>query len=165
MDGPQAAYRLGCVHNAVSERWTGPASVARMAVDTALVGRTFPPTEPYTATREKLLEFARATGSEFDGNTAPATFPIVVAFAAMTALMEDPDVGIALHRVVHGEQRFTYTRPVVVGDRLVAALSVDTLRQIGGADIIGTRSEITDENGEAVCTAYATLVHRAEEPA
>ena len=133
-----------------------------MAVDSALVGRTFPPTEPYTVSREKVLEFARATGSEFDGRTAPATFPIVVAFSAMTALMEDPEVGIALHRVVHGEQRFTYTRPVLVGDRLTATLTVDSLRQIGGADIIGTRSEVTDEQGEAVCTAFATLVHRGE---
>jgi acyl dehydratase len=136
-----------------------------MAVDTALVGRAFPPTEPYAVSHEKVLEFARATGADFDGRTAPATFPIVVAFGAMTALMEDPEVGIELHRVVHGEQRFTYTRPVVVGDRLSATLTVDTLRQIGGADIIGTRSEITDEHGEAVCTAFATLVHRAEESA
>ena len=126
-----------------------------MAVDTALVGRTFPPTDPYTASREKMAEFARATGSEFDGTTAPATFPIVVAFAAMTALMEDPEIGIALHRVVHGDQRFTYTRPVVVGDVLTATLTVDSLRQIGGADIIGTRSEITDGHGEPVCTAFA----------
>ena len=136
-----------------------------MAVDTTLVGRSFPPTQPYTVTREKVAEFARATGSDFDGRTAPATFPIVVAFAAMTALMEDPEVGISLHRVVHGDQRFTYTRAVTVGDRLMAALTVDTLRQIGGADIIGTRSEITDERGGHVCTAYATLVHRGEEPA
>ncbi len=136
-----------------------------MAVDTSLTGRTFPPTEPYTVHREKVAEFARATGSEFDGHTAPATFPIVVAFAAMTGLMEDPDVGIALHRVVHGDQRFTYTRPVRVGDRLSAVLTVDSLRQISGADIIGTRSEITDEAGEHVCTAYATLVHRGEDEA
>ena len=134
-----------------------------MAVDPALAGRTFPATEPYPVSREKVAEFARATGSDFDGHTAPATFPIVVAFAAMTALMEDPEVGIALHRVVHGEQRFTYARPVSVGDVLSATLSVDTLRQIEGADLIGTRSEITDAHGEHVCTARATLVHRGEE--
>ncbi|MGZ4485060.1 MAG: FAS1-like dehydratase domain-containing protein [Nocardioidaceae bacterium] len=134
-----------------------------MAVDPSLVGRTFPPTEPYAVSREKILEFARATGSTYDGGAAPVTFPIVVAFAAMTALMEDPSVGIALHRVVHGEQRFTYTRPVVEGDRLSAALTVDTLRQIGGADIIGTRSEITDGDGLPVYTAFATLVHRGED--
>jgi hypothetical protein len=131
-----------------------------MAVDASLSGRTFPPTEPYRVSREKVLEFARATGSADDGVTAPATFPIVVAFAAMNALMEDPDVGISLHRVVHGEQRFSYTRPVRVGDELTATLTVDSLRQIGGADIIGTRSEITDAEGLPVCTAFATLVHR-----
>jgi hypothetical protein len=134
-----------------------------MPVDPSLAGRTFPATEPYTVSAEKILEFAAATGSTYDGRTAPATFPIVVAFSAMTALMEDAEVGIALHRVVHGEQRFSYTRPVVAGDRLTATLTVDTLRQIGGADLIGTRSEITDADGGHVCTAYATLVHRGQD--
>ena len=134
-----------------------------MAVDASLAGRTFPPTPPYTVSEERVLEFARATGSTYEGHAAPATFPIVVAFPAMTALMEDPSVGIALHRVVHGDQRFTYTRPVVVGDVLTATLTVDSLRQIGGADIIGTRSEITDGDGLPVCTAFATLVHRGED--
>jgi acyl dehydratase len=134
-----------------------------MAVDESLAGRTFPPTAPYRVSYEKLLEFARATGSEYDGGAAPATFPIVVAFAAMTELMQDPSVGIALHRVVHGEQRFTYSRPVVAGDELTATLTVDTLRQIGGADIIGTRSEITDAQARPVCTAFATLVHRGDD--
>src|SRR3954452_17723042 len=134
-----------------------------MSVDGSLAGRSFPPTEPYVVSEERVLEFARATGSSYDGHAAPATFPIVVAFAAMTALMEDPSVGIALHRVVHGEQRFTYTRPVVAGDTLTATLTVDTLRQIGGADIIGTRSEIADADGHPVCTAFATLVHRGED--
>jgi len=130
-----------------------------MPVDQSLAGRTFPPTPPYTVSRERVSEFALATGSTYDEGAAPATFPIVVAFAAMTQLMQDPSVGIELHRVVHGEQRFTYTRPVVVGDELSAVLTVDTLRQIGGADIIGTRSEIVDAGGLPVCTAFATLVH------
>jgi acyl dehydratase len=134
-----------------------------MAVDPSVAGRTFPSTPPYTVSREKLVEFAHATGSTYGGGAAPATFPIVVAFAAMTALMQDPSVGIELHRVVHGEQRFTYTRPVVPGDELTATLTVDSLRQIGGADIIGTRSEIVDGDGRPVCTAYATLVHRDED--
>jgi acyl dehydratase len=133
-----------------------------MTVDASLAGRTFPPTEPYVVTRERLGEFARATGSTYDGGAAPATFPIVVAFGAMTALMEDPSVGISLHRVVHGEQRFAYTRPVVEGDALTATLTVDSLRQISGADIIGTRSEVTDADGQHVCTAFATLMHRGE---
>jgi hypothetical protein len=45
---------------------------------------------------------------------------------------------------------------------LTATLTVETLRQISGADIIGTRSEITDAAGLPVCTAFAVLVHRME---
>lgn len=135
-------------------------------VDSTLVGRTFPPTAPYVVTEERLAEFAAATGTPYaEHGPAPTTFPIVVAFAAMRALMDDPGVGIALHRVVHGEQRFSYTRPVVAGDVLVATLTVDSLRQLGGADIIGTRSEIVDEAGAPVVSAYAVLVHRGGEDA
>ena len=46
------------------------------------------------------------------------------------------------------------------GDVLSATLSVASLRQIGGNDIIGTTSELTDADGALVCTAQATLVHR-----
>jgi acyl dehydratase len=134
-----------------------------MGVDASLVGRTFPAGDPYRVTDERIAEFAAATGSQYDGGPAPVTFPIVVAFRAMRALMDDPGVGIALHRVVHGEQRFSYTRPVVAGDELSATLTVDTLRQIGGADIIGTRSEITDAAGHHVVSAHAVLVHRGED--
>src|SRR5690349_2737060 len=124
-----------------------------MPVDASLTGRTFPPTRPYTVSSEKLLEFARAPGWTYGREPAPTTLPIVVAFQAMTELKQDPTVGISLHRVVHGDQRFTYTRPVVAGDELTATLTVDSLRQIGGADIIGTRSEIADADGKPVCTA------------
>lgn len=136
-----------------------------MAVDPDLKGRAFPPTAPYVVSEAKLREFAEATGSTYDGGSAPATFPIVVAFAAMQGLMQDPSVGMTLHRVVHGEQRFEHARPVVAGDELTARLTVDSLRQISGTDILGTRSEITDAAGDVVCTAFATLVHQQEESA
>jgi acyl dehydratase len=133
-----------------------------MAADAGLAGRTFPPTRPYDVTAERVAEFAAATGTPWsEGDPAPVTFPIVVAFAAMQELMADPEVGIELHHVVHGEQRFGYERPVRVGDRLTARLTVDSLRQIGGADIIGTSGAVTDADGDLVCTAKAVLVHKA----
>jgi hypothetical protein len=133
-----------------------------MAVDAALAGRTFPPTEPYDVTAVAVADFATATGTPYQpGDPAPATFPIVVAFAAMQGLMADPEVGIELHHVVHGQQKFVSERPIAVGDRLTATLTVSSLRQIAGTDIIGTSSAITDASGALVCTADATLVHRA----
>ncbi len=133
-----------------------------MPVDPSLSGRTFPQTQVYDVTEERVAAFAAATGTLYaSGGPAPATFPIVVAFAAMQALMSDPDVGIELHHVVHGQQKFVHERPVRAGDALRAALSVTGLRQIGGADIISTSSAITDAAGALVCTAEATLVHKS----
>ena len=59
-------------------------------------------------------------------------------FEAMNAFLEAEQ--IELHRIVHGEQRFSYDRPLAVGDRLRATLTVTGLRQLGGADVISTSS-------------------------
>ena len=132
-----------------------------MPVDPSLVGRSFPPTRAYAVSAERVRAFAEATGGAWEQGPAPATFPIVLAFDAMHAFLEAEQ--LELHRIVHGEQKFAYRRPVVVGDVLTATLTVASLRQIGGNDIIGTASEITDGSGAVVCTTSATLVHRGAE--
>jgi acyl dehydratase len=129
-----------------------------MAVDQSLVGRSFPPTTPFEVTEDRVRAFAQATGTSYDGGAAPATFPIVMAFEAMNAFLEAE--ALDLYRIVHGEQRFTYERPIVPGDVLTATLRVASLRQIAGNDIIGTTSEVTDTSGALVCSTAATLVHR-----
>lgn len=133
-----------------------------MPLDPSLAGRTFAPTPPYTVSREKIAEFNAAIGAEpvDGGRTAPLTFPIVIAFGAMTRLMTDPDVGIELHNVVHGDQRFEQRRPIRAGDELVGTITIDTLRAAAGMDMIGTRTEVATTDGEPVATAFATLVHR-----
>jgi len=127
-----------------------------MPVDQSLVGRDFPPTTPYRVSAEKVREFAAATGSQVE--PVPATFPIVMAFEAMNAFLAEAD--IELSRIVHGEQRFAYERPIALDDVLTATLTVASLRSIGGNDIIGTRSEVRDAAGNLICTTTATLVHR-----
>jgi 3-hydroxymyristoyl/3-hydroxydecanoyl-(acyl carrier protein) dehydratase len=135
-----------------------------MPVDESLVGRVFPPTSPYAVTAGKIGEFLGAAGGEYDGSgPAPATFPIVLAFDAMNAFLEAEQID--LFRIVHGEQRFAYERPVLPGDVLTATLTVASLRQIGSADIIGTTSEILDADGRLVCSTKATLVHSAGDAA
>ena len=129
-----------------------------MPVDQSLVGRVFPPTRPYAVTAEGIGAFVAATGGEYDGGPAPATYPIVLAFDAMNAFLEAESID--LFRIVHGEQKFAYERPVVPGDVLSATLTVASLRQIAGNDIIGTTSVVTDESGAVVCSTSATLVHR-----
>lgn len=127
-------------------------------MDDSIIGRTYPPTPPYEVTRESMAGFADSFGQDYDGGSAPLTFPIVPAFTAMLGFLAAEEIDLA--RVVHGEQNFSYRRPIVAGDRLSVSLTVATLRQIGGNDIVGTTSAVTDATGSLVCTATATLVHR-----
>ncbi|QCW51687.1 MaoC family dehydratase [Nocardioides dongxiaopingii] len=127
-------------------------------MDATIVGRSYPPAPPHEVTEPSVRAFVEATGGRYDGGPAPATYPIVPAFDAMMGFLEAEALDLA--RIVHGEQRFAHERPVVPGDVLTVALTVATLRQIGGNDIIGTTSRVTDAAGALVCTGSATLVHR-----
>ncbi len=129
-------------------------------MDASIIGRVYPSPPPYAVTLEAVTSFAASVGGRQDGGTAPPTFPIVPAFAAMMRFLEAE--GLDLARVVHGEQSFAYKRPVAVGDRLEVTLTVTSLRQIGGNDIVGTSSAVTDAAGALVCTGTATLVHRVD---
>lgn len=131
-----------------------------MPIDSSLVGREFPATAPFPVIEDHVRAFAESTGTPWDGGAAPATYPIVLAFNAMQAFLEAEQV--ELRRIVHGEQTFAYERPVVVGDELTARLTVASVRSIAGNDIVGTRSEFRDADGDLVLTANATLVHRGQ---
>ncbi|GAA4813946.1 MaoC family dehydratase N-terminal domain-containing protein [Nocardioides caeni] len=128
-----------------------------MPIDASLVGRAFPPTPVHAVTAESVAAFAASVGGAGGATVAP-TYPIVVTFAALQDFLAAEE--LELSRIVHGDQRFRYHRPVAVGDELTAALTVTGLRSIGGNDIISTSSEIVDASGSVVCTATATLVHR-----
>jgi acyl dehydratase len=146
-------------------------------VNPELQGREFPPTEPYLVGREKVREFARAVFSTSPLNfdpaaaqaagyadvVAPPTFPVVVQEATLAQLLAAPDGGIDFSRVVHGEQRFSYTRPIVAGDELTARLTVSSIKSLGGNSMVTADSVITDATGAHVVTAISMLVVRAED--
>jgi acyl dehydratase len=148
-----------------------------MALDRALVGRSYPPSAVYEVGRAKLAEFAAAIGSDDPVHTdvdaaraaghpdviAPPTFAITVTLAAAMVVLDDPDVGIDYSRVVHGEQRFTHHRPIRAGDRLIATATIDAARSVAGNDLLTARVELTTEDGEAVCTSLSMLVARGNE--
>jgi acyl dehydratase len=62
--------------------------------------------------------------------------------------------------VLHRDQSFAQVRPIRAGDELDATLTVDSVKQAAGTDLVAISTRITDAAGEPVCTAYATLVHR-----
>jgi acyl dehydratase len=146
-------------------------------VNPDLQGREFPPTEPYLVGREKVREFARAVFSTSPLNfdpvaaraagypdvVAPPTFAVVVQERTLAQLLTDPDAGVDFTRVVHGDQRFSYVRPIVAGDELTATLTVSSVKSLGGHSMVTADSVITDSSGAHVVTAVSTLVVRGDE--
>ncbi|MCD2498880.1 MULTISPECIES: MaoC family dehydratase N-terminal domain-containing protein [Microbacterium] len=143
-----------------------------MSVNPDLVGRVFPPTAPYLVGREKVREFARATFATaaqhvdpeaaralgYADVVAPPTFAMVIQDRTMQQLLELEDSGIELHRLVHAEQRFSYSRPIVAGDELVAQLAVTGIRTLGGNAMVTSEATITDAQGAHVVTATSVLL-------
>ena len=142
-----------------------------------LQGRVYPSTEPYLVGREKVREFSRAVfatnpinldpeaarAAGYDDVVAPPTFAVVVQEQALAQLLGDPDAGIDFSRVVHGDQRFTFSRPIVAGDLLTATLSVPSVKTLGGHSIVTAETTITDAAGAHVVTTISALVVRGEE--
>jgi len=131
-------------------------------VNPDLVGRVFPPTAPYLVGREKVREFARAVFATSD-TVVPPTFPVVIQESTLAQLLAEPDGGIDFTRVVHGDQRFSYTRPIVAGDELTATLAVTSIKSLGGHSRVTAESSIVDASGAHVVTAISTLVVRGDE--
>ena len=138
------------------------------------VGRSYPASAPYLVGREKVREFARALGETdpiyFDAEVArargfadviaPPTYAIRMSMAAAENVVMDPELGLDYTRVVHGDQRFTYARPIVAGDELVTTVTIHGIREAAGNDILTTRAEIRTIAGELVVTGVSTLVAR-----
>ncbi|GAA0429983.1 MaoC family dehydratase N-terminal domain-containing protein [Leifsonia naganoensis] len=143
----------------------------------ALQGRAFPPTAPYLVGREKVREFARAVfatdPASFDLDAAraaghadlvaPPTFSIVVQQLSLDQLLADPEADIDFSRVVHGDQRFTFTRPVIAGDELTGTLTVTAVKSLGAHSMVTAETVIVDAAGEHVVTSTSTLVVRGDE--
>jgi acyl dehydratase len=145
-----------------------------MAINREYAGRVFPASEPYEVSRVKIAEFAAAIG---DANPvyrdraaaraaghadviAPPTFAIVISMAGSGAALADPGLGLNYAMVVHGEQRFAYTRPLAAGDVVTAQVTLTEIRDAGRNVMLTTSTDITTVTGELVCTAYSTIVER-----
>jgi acyl dehydratase len=148
-------------------------------VNPELQGRSYPPLPPYLVGREKIREFARAVfatdplsldveaarAAGYDDVVAPPTFAVVVQEGALHQLIDDPEADIDFSRVVHGEQRFTASRPIVAGDELTATLTVTSVKSLGGNSMVTASTAIADATGEHVTTAISTLVVRGDDAA
>ena len=144
-------------------------------VNPEIVGKTYPATQPYLVGREKIREFALATfhGPEspsvsleasekagFQDLVAPPTFAIVLQQQSLEMVIEDPEADLDFSRVVHGDQGFSYKRQIIAGDELTSQLSVESVKELAGNQMIAFLTRIFDSGGEEIASATSTLVVR-----
>lgn len=147
-----------------------------MPLDQSYAGRVLPPMPPYEVGIEKIREFADAIGAAdpayHDRDAAralghpdviaPPTFPVVVAGRVVPELAGDPELGLDFSRVVHGDERFEYSRPVRAGDVLTCVSTIEEVTRRGGHDFLQVRTDFTAADGGHVVTVWAKIVVRGE---
>jgi acyl dehydratase len=147
-----------------------------MAINSDYVGRTYPATEPYEVSRVKIAEFADAIGdpnpvyrdaaaARAAGHAdviAPPSFEIVISMAGSDSAISDPGLGLNYAMVVHGEQKFEYSRPITAGDVVTAQATITGIRAVRGRSMLTTSTQIRTVAGEHLCTALSTLVERGD---
>jgi acyl dehydratase len=147
-----------------------------MPLNLSFEGREFPPSAAYQVGREKIREFADAIGAGDPAYRdpaaaralghpdviAPPTFPVLITMGVSKLITDNPELGMDYSRIVHGDQRFAYVRPVFAGDRLVCRPTVEKVSSRAGLDSITVRIAVITEDGDPVVTVWSRLVSRGE---
>jgi acyl dehydratase len=144
-----------------------------MPLNRDLIGKSYPPVT-YEVGREKIREFAAAVGETSDvylnleaakdagyqEQLAPPTFATVLHIKSGPAVLADPQLGLDYGRVVHGEQEFEYRRPILAGDVLTATPRIADISARGPHEYLRIETTVTDDAGDVVVIARATLISR-----
>jgi acyl dehydratase len=145
-----------------------------VALNPEYAGRVYGPGEPYEVSRVKIADFADAIGEPsalcrdreaavkagYPDVIAPPTFAVIIDQRSIKAVVTDPGLGLDYSMVVHGEQSFSYSRPLHAGDVVVATTTIEAIRSVGALSMLVTSTSIDTVEGEHVCTAKSNLVER-----
>jgi acyl dehydratase len=142
-----------------------------------VVGKHYRFPDHYVVEREKIREYAVAVKNDdpsffeekaaaelgYDGLLAPLTFISVFGYKAMAAFFEHANIATEDAQIVQVDQTLKFLAPIKVGDRLYCDVSIESVRQAHGTDIIMTKQTVTNEAGDVVQETYTTLAGRAGE--
>jgi acyl dehydratase len=145
-----------------------------VALNPDYAGRVYGPGPAYEVSRVKIADFADAIGEPselcrdrdaavkagYPDVIAPPTFAVIIDQLSLKAAITDPGLGLDYSMVVHGEQSFSYSRPLHAGDVVVATTTIESIRSVGALSMLVTSTSIDTVDGEHVCTARSNLVER-----
>lgn len=158
-----------------------------MALDKKFIGKTYGPTV-YEVGVEKLREFAYAVGGgvpslgftgkrpadlhpylwdaeaskqgPYGGIVGMPNFAVVFSIGPFGQAVQDPELGINLLMLVHGEQEFEFKAPIRPGDVLTSTGVIADIFDKVGKDFLIVNTESKNQRGEVVVTGVWTAVIR-----
>jgi acyl dehydratase len=144
-----------------------------MGLNHELEGKEYQPVE-FAVERDHVLRFADAIGEDnpvfrdpaaarekgFQEELAPPTFVTTMQILTSAQVVLDQELGLNYALVVHGEQEYEYSRPVMVGEVLSATPRIADIYSRGPNEYLVIEVDIKDSAGETVVLARTTLLSR-----
>ena len=132
-----------------------------MALNHDLEGKAYPPVR-FRLEETRVRAFADAVGHRGPG-VPPTIVTVPEIEAGLSNVVSDPDLGVDLDRVLHGEQEYVWARPTALGEVLTAESTIESIRGKGGMQLLTLRTELRDETGLLVVSGRSTLIVRSDE--
>jgi acyl dehydratase len=131
-----------------------------VGLNEALRGKTYPPVS-FSVHEQRVRAFAAAV--THPGGSVPPTFVTAPEIAAGLAnVIADPELGLELSNILHGEQEYAWLRPLRVGETLTAVASIESIRGRGSMRFLTLLTHLSDDAGEPVAEARSTLIVRED---
>lgn len=131
-----------------------------------LTGTCFGP-YPYRTSTEKVGEYIAATGDDPHrwAEAAPPALAGAMLFEVAPHLLTHPEAVDQAASVVHGDQQFTWHRPIPLERQLEISGTVERARERGGVWFVSFELEVRDTEGAVVTGTSTFLMSGADGPA
>jgi acyl dehydratase len=146
-----------------------------MAIAEDIIGTHYRYPDYFEVDREKVREFARAVKYDhpahfsdeaakeigYDTLVASLTFLAVAGRKVQLEIFKHFAVPINMERVLHRDQKITFHRPILAGDKLFFDSYLDSVIEAHGTVVSEIRGEVSDADGGPVITSIVTVIGEA----
>ena len=122
-------------------------------------GTTYPEVT-FVVDTARVAAFRKVFGQEAG---VPPTFLTAAEFAALPAVLADPNLALDFSRVLHGSQEYDYRRPLLEGESLRVVARIGSIRQKGGNGFMTVVMDVFGQDGELAATATNVMIERGSE--
>ena len=143
-----------------------------MAIAKDIIGTHYRYPDHFEVGREKVREFARAVKDEhpahynedaakeigYDSLVASLTFLAVAGRKVQLEIFEQFAIPINMERVLHRDQKITFHRPILAGDKLFFDSYLDSVIEAHGTVVTEIRGEVSAAIKERRDAAIAKMI-------